>query len=47
MIIELLLIAIIFMAIITALKRFMIIGFKLFGAGLAVFIILALLGYIL
>ena len=47
MIIELLAIAIIFMAIITVLKRFMIIGFKVFGIGLLIFIILALLGYIL
>ena len=47
MIIELLIIAIIFMAIIAALKRFMIIGFKIFGVGLVILIIIALLGYIL
>ena len=47
MIIELIIIAIIFMAILTILKRLMKIGFKLFGLGIVIFIILALLGYIL
>ena len=47
MIVELLLIAIIFMAVISILKRLMFIGFKVFGIGLVIFIILALLGYIL
>ena len=47
MIVELLLIAIIFIAIVGILKRLMIISLKVFGIAIAVFIILALLGYIL
>ena len=47
MIVELLLIAIIFIAIVSILKKLMYIGFKVFGIAIVIFIILALLGYIL
>lgn len=47
MIIELIAIAIIFMIIIAILKKMMKISFRLFGIGIAVLIILAILGYIL
>lgn len=46
MIIELIAIAIIFMIILAILKKMMRISFKLFGIGIAVLIILAILGYI-
>ena len=46
MIIELIIIAIIFIIIIAILKKMMIISFKLFGVGIAILIILAILGYL-
>ena len=47
MIMELIAIAIVFMIVFGLLKKLMYIGVKVFGIGLVIFIILALLGFIL